>query len=246
MKGKTLIIAAIAVLLTGAVIVGALLWNGIILINNPSGEEFPIRGVDVSAYQGEIDWQVLSEQDISFAFIKATEGSSFTDTRFEYNYKEALKTDLRVGAYHFFSFDSLGRTQGEHFINTVEKTENMLPPVIDLELYGSYTESPPNADTLCAELTEMIDLLKAHYGMSPIIYVTEETYTLYIANRFADCPIWYKNVYGKKLTPEGRKCDFWQYTNRANLEGYSGEEKYIDMNVFFGTAEEFASFGKTP
>ena len=73
----------------------------------------------VSSYQGEINWRVLSSQNISFVFIKATEGSSFVDKNFAYNFQEAQKTSLSVGAYHFFSYDSEGKTQAENFINTV-------------------------------------------------------------------------------------------------------------------------------
>ncbi len=53
-----------------------LIWNGIILLNHPSKSRYPVRGVDVSHYQGDINWETLASQDISFAFIKATEGSS--------------------------------------------------------------------------------------------------------------------------------------------------------------------------
>ena len=69
-------------------------------------------------------------------FIKATEGSSFVDEHFAYNYAEARKTDLAVGAYHFFSYDSPGAAQAENFINTVAPHAGMLPPVIDVEFYG--------------------------------------------------------------------------------------------------------------
>ena len=53
----------------------ALFYNGVVLFNNPSNMEFPVRGVDVSSYQGTIDWNVLASQNIQFAFIKATEGN---------------------------------------------------------------------------------------------------------------------------------------------------------------------------
>lgn len=88
-----------------------MVYNGIIWFNNPSEEEFPVRGIDVSEYQGEIDWKTLSKQNIDFVFIKATEGSGYTDSCFVYNFDEAQKTDLRVGAYHFFSYDSEGAAQ---------------------------------------------------------------------------------------------------------------------------------------
>ena len=65
-----------------------LIYNGVILLNNPSLNEYPVRGVDVSSYQGEINWYILSEENISFAFIKATEGSSHQDKYLKNNLEE--------------------------------------------------------------------------------------------------------------------------------------------------------------
>ncbi len=220
-------------------------YNGVILLNSPSKEKYSVRGVDVSSYQGEIDWQVLScEADIYFAFIKATEGSSYVDPRFEYNYTEAQKTELRVGAYHFFSFDSAGETQAENFIKTVKKTDGMLPPVIDLEFYADKEKYPPARVDVQAELDVMIEALREHYGMSPIIYVTKESYAMYIEGYYEDIDIWYRNVITATGTPDGRAWTFWQYTNRARLRGYKGEERFIDVNVFCGTKEEFERYGR--
>ena len=78
-------------------------------------------GVDVSAFQGKIDWHILAGESISFAFIKATEGSGYVDDNFEDNWRKASQTDLKIGAYHFFSYDSSGLTQAENFIQTVPK-----------------------------------------------------------------------------------------------------------------------------
>lgn len=61
---------------------GTLVFFGVIPLNNPSEAEFPVRGVDVSAHQGRVDWPTLASQGIDFAFVKATEGSSFVDSRF--------------------------------------------------------------------------------------------------------------------------------------------------------------------
>lgn len=74
MRSKCIRIAVIigAVLLVSAILAVALVYTGVILLNNPSEAVYPVRGVDVSSYQGAIDWQVLSSQNIDFAFIKAT------------------------------------------------------------------------------------------------------------------------------------------------------------------------------
>ncbi|MBQ3229744.1 MAG: hypothetical protein IJB49_01870 [Clostridia bacterium] len=234
-------IAAFALILIAA-IVAMLFYNGVFLINNPSEEEYPVRGVDVSAYQGEIDWQTLGAQGIDFAYIKATEGSSHTDERFEFNHNEALKTELRIGAYHFFSFESGGDTQAAHFIATVPKTENMLPPAIDLELYGDFEKNRPDADKVTAELDKFIAAVEAHYDIKPIIYATEESYSHLLISRYDELDIWIRGVYSKPKISDGRAWTFWQYTNRETLNGYNGEEKFIDMNVFNGSAEEFALY----
>ncbi len=239
-----IIVLCFIALLLCAVIAFLLVWNGVILLNDPSTERYPVRGIDVSHYQGEIDWQVLSKQkDISFAFIKATEGSSYVDPKFEYNFSEARKTGLRVGAYHFFSFESPGVTQAESFIAAVGSPKDMLPPVIDLELYGEFTDKKPNAEDVRLELSAMIVILHEQYGVMPIIYVSEDTYDLYVKGHFKGCDIWWRNVISSRGLPDGRQWTFWQYTNRETLKGYHGKERYIDMNVFFGTMEEFKLYG---
>ena len=241
MKKKS-IIAVFAVLCIIGCSLFALVWNGIILLNNPSQEKYPVRGVDVSAYQGEIDWQTLAAQDISFAFIKATEGSTFVDKKFAYNFELAQQTGLSVGAYHFFSYDSPGSTQAENFIANVIPFEGMLPPVIDLEFYGDKQKNPPDRAYVNKELSNMIDILTNHYGISPIIYATEKSYELYLEGGYKSCDIWIRNVISKPDISDGRPWTFWQFTNRGRMDGYNGEEKYIDINVFAGTEAGFAAY----
>ena len=219
-----------------------MVWNGVILLNNPSKRKYPVRGVDVSHYQGDIDWDVLSGEDIDYAFIKATEGSSFVDDRFAYNFTHAQKYDISVGAYHFFSFSSPGVTQAENFIATVTPFPGMLPPVIDLEFYGEFAENPLSKEKVDAELRSMISSLEAYYGLKPIIYATEDSYELYLVNDYEEYDIWIRNVKTKAKMSDGRQWTFWQYTNREQLDGYNGDEKFIDMNVFWGSTEEFAAY----
>ena len=232
-------------ILAAAVVAGAvffLVWNGIIPLNARADNKYPVRGVDVSHYQGEIDWEVLASQDIEFAFIKATEGSSYVDDTFEYNYNEARRAGLSVGAYHFFSFDSEAKAQAENFIGTVEPFEGMLPPVVDFEFYGEKQKDPPEREEVCEKLSEMLSLLEEHYGMKPIIYVTEICYETYLEGDFEQYDIWIRNVVTKPKMQDGREWTFWQYTNRGRLDGYNGEERFIDINVFSGTEEEFKSY----
>lgn len=223
-----------------ALVFGLLFYNGILLINNPSTEEFPVRGVDLSAYQGEVDFEVLVQNNIDFCFIKATEGSSFVDKKFIENYKNAQKTDLLVGAYHFFSFESSGKKQAEHFIENVAVINNMLPPVVDLEFYGDFLNNKPKKESVLKELNVFITEIYKHYKAMPIIYVTKESYDLYLSGENTGCDIWIRDILNTPQLSDGKVWTFWQFTNRARLKGYSGREPYIDVNVFNGTKEEFS------
>lgn len=231
---KALIICAAAAFLAGTA--ALLFYKEVIKLNTPPREEYPVRGVDVSSYQGDIDWGVLSE-GLDFAFIKATEGSKYADEYFAYNFSHAREAGLRVGAYHFFSFESGGAAQAENFISQVEGFEGMLPPVIDVELYGKFRDDPKPAAEVVRELKDMANALEAHYGVKPIFYATGSARRLYIKESFPEYGLWTRNVYG---TPdEELSWKFWQYSGKGRLDGYKGEEKYIDLNVFNGSREDF-------
>ena len=205
-------------------------------------KEFNVRGVDVSSYQGKIDWEVLAENDISFAFIKATEGSSYIDRRFDKNIEGIRKTDLAVGAYHFMSFDSDGKSQAENFMSKVKPDMIDLPPVIDLEFYGKYADNPPDFTKVEEILGTIIDEFTERYGRKPIIYTNWHTYLLYVVGVFDDCDIWLCDITKEPELYGGIDWKFWQYSHTEKLSGYSGGEKHIDMNVFCGTEKEFREY----
>lgn len=220
----------------------ALWYLGLWVPNEPSRSQYPVRGVDVSAWQGEIDWEVLAGQGLRFAFLKATEGSSFTDARFAQNWPAALAAGLAAGAYHFFSYDSPGEAQAEHFIATVPTEADALPPVIDLEFYGGYDRRPPDPEPVRRELGCLIERLERHYGRPPILYATCRAYELYLAGHFENCPIWIRQVYAAPRLSDQRAPVFWQYSDRCRLPGYEGAEGRIDLNVFCGSEAEFEAF----
>ena len=235
---KFIYISIIIVVLT-VCIIAFLIYNGNIKFNHPSSKDYPVRGVDVSEYQGEIDWEKLSNQNIDFAYIKATEGSSYTDERFQYNYQNAITTNLKIGAYHFFSFDSDAISQSENYIKNVPKDMNLLPPVVDIEFYGDKNKNIPNAENTREQLKKLLEKLEEYYEKNPIIYATNTSYNLYIKDNFEGYKIWIRDIFSTPNLKDNRKWTLWQYTNRERLEGYNGEEKFIDMNVFNGSYEEF-------
>jgi len=231
---------AAAALAASVLVVGVLallVWNGVLWPNRFLASGYDVRGVDVSSYQGDIDWPVLADEDIDFAFIKATEGSSHVDERFAANWDGALATDLVVGAYHFLSFESPGETQAANMIEQVPATPGTLPPVVDAEYYAGFAADPPSVAELRAILDPLLADLEEHYGAPPILYTTQEFRERFLGDDYDDHPLWIRAV---ALTPDvpRHEWEFWQYSDRDVLDGYSGEETHIDMNVFDGSLEE--------
>lgn len=199
-------------------------------------QKYPVLGVDVSHYQGEINWNDIEAQNVSFAFIKATEGSGYIDEYSSKNLTEAAETDIKISAYHFFSFDSPGKTQAENYISVVSPDAIDMPPVVDIEYYGDKQTNKPTEEECEEILRPLLELLEEHYGEKPIIYTTLPVYNRYIKENFSDYPLWIRNVF---CEPQLIDWKFWQYSDKGELYGFKGEEKYIDLNVYNGSEEEF-------
>ena len=189
-------------------------------------------GVDVSSYQAEIDMNVLKEQNIEFIYIKATEGSNTQDERFAENWNNAKKAGLLSGAYHFFSYDSEGRTQAENYINTVgPDMEGRLLPVVDVEYYGDKEQNPPEKDDVIRELRIYLEIIEEEYGIKPLIYTRSDIYDKYLKGEFDEYRKWISSLYTPISWNYKDDWYIWQYLNRGELEGYTGGERYIDLNV---------------
>lgn len=234
----------ILLVLAAAALLGfwLLRWRGLILYSHESNpEQWEVFGVDVSSYQGTVDWSALAEQGVDFAFIKATEGSLLQDKQFSANWDGAAEAGVRTGAYHFLSYDSPGETQADNFISMVPVTEGALPPVVDIEFYGEYLETPPDKEHVQAILDPLLERLEAHYGAKPILYVTYRSYYNYLAGgKYDSYPVWCSSPTLFPLLPQW---DFWQYSHSARLEGYHGAQPLIDLNVFRGSKAQFEAFG---
>lgn len=233
---KRLIIALISLILVVAIIfssVFVLAKMKVIYINNWFvNKNDSTIGVDVSSYQANINMNKLKEQNIQFIYIKATEGSKAQDNTFEKNWDNAKKAGLLSGAYHFFSFDSEGKTQAENFINTVDDNmKGRLIPAVDVEYYGDKKENPPKKEDVVRELKVFLNALEKEYGVKPIIYSGAEIYDKYLKGEFDEYKKWISSFYTPLSWNYKDDWYIWQYLNKGELEGYSGGEKYIDLNI---------------
>lgn len=223
------------------ILIALLIYGCSNLFGEKKGDDYVVKGVDLSAYQGDVDWKVLSKQGIEFAYIKATEGKDFVDEQFKKNWEASHKTALKVGAYHFLSFDSSGKDQAKNFINNVPVSNKNLPPVVDMELYGAYLTTPMEKEKVKVILDEFLKEIENNYKVKPIIYTNQNVFNLYIGTDYKDYKIWIVDLDNTtpKTLPNGNEYKLWQYSQRNILEGYKGSEKFIDMDIYNGTYNEF-------
>ncbi len=225
-------------LLVSAAVLGYLQHIGYIWFSEPSREEYPVRGIDVSEHQGSIDWQGVRQAGYDFAFIKATEGLDHVDSAFHDNWEGAGEAGMTRGAYHFFTFRRTGAEQAANFIARVPAEAGCLPPAVDIELEGNSADVP-DRDSFRRELDVFLAELEGHYGRKPILYVNDESYQRFIMGAYPDYPVWVADVHRSPGLPGGRPWLFWQYEQGGRVDGIAGD---VDLNVFNGTPEEFRRF----
>jgi lysozyme len=237
-KQRSLFIFLLCSLLTLTGVGGALFYFGVICTNYPDRNRFPIRGIDISSHQQQIDWARLDRSTINFILMKATEGGNFKDSRFQANWQHARQQGRIVGAYHFFTFCKSGREQAQNYIDTVPKQPGTLPPVIDLEFSGNCRSQPTPAE-LATELNTFITIVEKFYKKRPILYVTHEFYDRYLQNRSVTQSIWISDFYSFNKLPilaDSKQWLFWQYSERGRISGIS---TLVDLNVFNGDKTQF-------
>jgi lysozyme len=203
-----------------------------------SPRNYPVHGVDVSRWQGNINWQKLRSQGANFAYIKATDGGDHLDPMFRKHWKGAGEAGLKRGAYHFFYWCRSGAEQAEWFIRNVPRAENALPPVIDVEYnHQSRCKKRLSRELVLKKMKTFMDRLEAHYGQRPVIYTAPDFYRDNLRGEFLDYPFWLRAVaeHPSKVYP-GRKWVFWQYSGTGLSHGVTGE---IDLNVFHGDAAQW-------
>ncbi len=235
---KSLIAVLSFLALAIAGIGGGLFYFGKIYVNYPSRTQFPIRGIDISSYQKNIDWNHIDPSEINFILIKATEGGDFKDPTFQNNWQKVRERKLVSGAYHFFTFCKSGEEQAKNYIDTVPQSKYTLPPVIDLEFIGNCKKIPTSAE-LETELQSFIDLVEVQYHRKPLLYTTHDFYDLYLRGKYSNTPIWISDFYSWNKLPtlsDDKSWTFWQYSERGKV---SGIDSLVDLDVFNGTPAQF-------
>jgi lysozyme len=209
----------------------------------PTPQDFPIHGVDVSKYQGDIDWSSVRNAKVQFAWIKATEGANYVDSNFQRNWFAAKAAGLPRGAYHFVYWCRPWQEEMAWFEANVPVDPDALPPVLDVE-------ATPDSKTcqihlqrseVIAEMHAMLDEMQRHYGKRPMIYTTVDFYRAILQpSAFSDYPIWVRSTkYHPAVVYGQRKWRFWQYQSDGYVPGIHAK---VDRNAFYGDANDWQAF----
>ncbi|MBQ9077470.1 MAG: hypothetical protein IJY31_06480 [Muribaculaceae bacterium] len=195
-----------------------------------SRERYPVCGIDISAHNGVIDFSRMRADSIDFVIIKATEGTSFKDSRFSDNYRKARASGLKVGAYHFFRFDTDGMMQAINFINSVSRLPLDFPLMIDIEEWNN--AKGISSEMILSRLKTMLAHLE-HSGYNIILYSNKDGHKRFIRNAFDNFPLWICSFTDPPTTSEWV---FWQYSHRGNVDGIDGN---VDINTFNGNRQQW-------
>ncbi len=198
---------------------------------NPKGYE--IRGIDISHYQGKINWEKLSNAQIEhspirFVMIKATEGSTQIDDCFQDNFKNARDYGFIRGAYHFWSNKSSARDQARFFLKKVHLKDGDLPPVLDVE----NKPEDMSVEDFQREILTWMHIVEDKYHVKPILYTYYKFKNQYLnTSVFDDYPYWIAHYYVDEIEYEG-DWKFWQHTDAGRLPGIKGT---VDFNLYNGS-----------
>lgn len=181
-------------------------------------------GIDVSAHQATIDWARVADDEITFAYIKATEGRDFVDRRFEQNWSGAGSAGLDRGAYHFFTLCTPGADQAWHFLDVARPDRSALAPAVDLELAGNCSDRP-SAESVAEELDDFITVVERAWERELVLYVGDDFEDEYPVRDRLDRPLWHRRFL---LRPDVEGWLIWQLHGYARVEGIDGG---VDLNV---------------
>jgi lysozyme len=199
----------------------------------------PVQGIDVSYWQGDIDWYQARAAGVRFTFIKATEGGDHLDPKFLENWQAAKNAGIVRGAYHFIYWCSPADEQALWFMLNVPPDPDTLPPVLDLE-WNSHSKTCPDhvaKDVALAKIKTMLDAMQAHTGKRPIIYTDPVFYRDVLHGAFTNYHFWLRSVAAEpEVLYRDRTWSFWQFTTTGYVPGVQGK---VDRNSFNGTRRDW-------
>ena len=207
-----------------------------------AAHNYPIHGIDISRWQGEIDWASVKAAGTRFVYMKATEGGDHVDPAFQRNWEGARRAGIPRGAYHFVYWCRPAHEQAVWFKQQIPNDPDALPPVLDVEWNGHSRTCPQKiAPDLAREKIQlMLNELELLTGKKPVIYTDITFHREVLEGQFNSYPYWIRSTAAlPEVRYNNRTWAFWQFTTTGRVPGIKGD---VDRNAFFGTEAQYAGW----
>lgn len=241
MMKQTVLIISLVVVVCG---LGFIVWSFMQSdgsLPDPDPAQYPVRGIDLSAHNGTIDFNRMASDSLDFVILKATEGASFQDRRFNNAYRQARTAGVKtIGAYHFFRFDTDGGRQAFNFLSSIRGKQLDMPVIIDVEEWTNSVRIPTSI--IVDRIKEFVNIMALN-GHNVMFYTNKKGYERFIKGRFESHPLW---ICSFSDPPLGRRRDnrwhLWQYSHKGNVDGIGTD---VDLSTFNGTRSEWEDWLRT-
>lgn len=182
-----------------------------------------LDGIDVSNWEGEINFRKVREAGIRIVYIKATQGRNIIDPDFERNYREAEREKLRIGFYHYVMAENLEEAKEEaaFFYNRIKDKRQHARPAMDFEEFGTL----PYQEIRNISLQFLLEL-ETKSGHRPILYSDASNAAhVFDDDRLRKYPLWIAQYGVKKPDMENqwKRWSGWQYTDSGHVKGIHGK-----------------------
>jgi lysozyme len=194
-------------------------------------------GIDVSRYEGDINWKKVAAAGYRFAVIRATVGDYYTDPRFYSYWTDAKSAGLLVTAYHVVVATNYAEKQISRFFSVLGDRKSDFPYVLDIERDDNVSNS---ANTACVQ--DCIREIASHDSRRPIIYTAYYYWKDHIqsSSDWAKYDLWVASYNSTPTIPPGwSNWKFWQYSEGGKVDGISGS---VDLDWFHGSYDDFKAY----
>ena len=186
------------------------------------------QGIDVSGYQGNINFREVKEAGIDIVYIKSSEGSNYIDSHFERNYEQARANGLKIGFYHYVTArtEEQARRQAQFFVSVISGKVADCKLAMDFESFGSLSREEINRIGLV-----FLQTVEQLSGKEVILYSNAYTANNIWRGELTNYPLWVAQ-YGVNEPQNNGTWDSWagwQYTDMGEVNGIS---TYVDRNRF--------------
>jgi lysozyme len=196
------------------------------------------KGIDVSHWQGHIDWAQVKAAGISFAMLKSTEGTQYVDDYLSPNYTGAKENGIAVGLYHFCRASNVQEAIAEanFFMSVIDGfggiTAFDILPALDIE-----TINAKSTKDIVAVCHAWLHAVEQRYGYKPMIYSYPSFMDNHLGDSFSEYPLWYAN-YGDTVGQNRNGWEEWTFLQHTDSGRVQGIQSNVDMNEYKGTVEE--------